>query len=700
MAEDPAPACAPFLRVRGAPAWRGKSSTLEERWAAHGVGIHFHKWCQRRGFFQPVARRLDEQYIEERIAERDRGLAEGVYRLPPSQDVKSLVARGHMIMPAFFVEKASRKEVSGDEWSRLPPEKRIKHLRFVSNLKRLNRMCRKKSSKFEGLETLSQMSAPGEHSHATSWDVRSAFNLLEIRRDHQKYMTLDLGPSVTGPRFVMCAAMPFGYTNSPYVFARLMKQPVAAMRAAGIPTMIWLDDGLNLWRSAEEGKRLFPEVCQTLEHYLGPGARHEEKGEGWPEPVQVVERHLGYRLDLTKGEYQLPAVTEQRIAKMAKQILRSAARSQRWVGALWVAQFAGLAISTMLATTQARFRCRPLHDFLVRCQVHRRGWGAEVRGKLDRRSVRALEWWAGLPQRKPSRKIWRKPTTVVWATDASKRGHGGLDHAQVLSSLPLGEEMGDAFLELWTPQEREMSITALELKAFRRMLEKSGDAAAASGLLLLEDNMAVCYILMSFVTRSLEMEEDLEAIMEMLDKWDIDLRVRWIPSEEMPADYFSREADKGDWSLEQSLVDPLLSLWNPVTVDRFADRHNAVVPRFNSNYPSAGTECLDAFTADWSNEVNWINPPWRKLGQVVAKLAGTPAAEAIVLAPYWPSQTWFAQLQRLADASVPLHLPGTAQELPPDAFIAGRHLEQAGLLPEPLRNRGWTLYAFHVPRRD
>ena len=27
-------------------------------------------------------------------------------------------------------------------------------------------------------------------------------------------------------------------------------------------------------------------------------------------------------------------------------------------------------------------------------------------------------------------------------------------------------------------------------------------------------------------------------------------------------------------------------------------------------------------------------------------------------------------------------------------------LQQAGLLPEPLRNRGWTLYAFHVPRRD
>jgi hypothetical protein len=32
------------------------------------------------------------------------------------------------------VEKASRKEVSGDEWSRLPPEKRIKHLPQLPHL--------------------------------------------------------------------------------------------------------------------------------------------------------------------------------------------------------------------------------------------------------------------------------------------------------------------------------------------------------------------------------------------------------------------------------------------------------------------------------------------------------------------------------------------------------------------------------------
>ena len=118
-----------------------------------------------------------------------------------------------------------------------------------------------------------------------------------------------------------------------------------------------------------------------------------------------------------------------------------------------------------------------------------------MRGKLSRRAIRALEWWAQRPQRAPSRKIWREPTTVVWATDASKRGHGGLDHAVSLEGFPVGEEMGDATLGLWTEEESHMTICALELRAFRIKLEECGSAVAAKGLLLLEDNMGEpCWI--------------------------------------------------------------------------------------------------------------------------------------------------------------------------------------------------------------
>ena len=142
----------------------------------------------------------------------------------------------------------------------------------MANLKRLNRKCRKKGVKFEGLDKLPQMGGFETLKAGTSWDVVKAFNLIEMYPADQKLMTLDLGPSVRGPRYVMCAAMPFGYVNSPYAFTQLMKSPVGRMREAGIPTMIWLDDGLNLWPSVAEGTSMSALTVQVLRLSLSLGS--------------------------------------------------------------------------------------------------------------------------------------------------------------------------------------------------------------------------------------------------------------------------------------------------------------------------------------------------------------------------------------------------------------------------------------------
>ena len=41
---------------------------------------------------------------------------EGEYKLPFSQDPKKLVAAGHFISPAFFVDKAERRPVKKKQW--------------------------------------------------------------------------------------------------------------------------------------------------------------------------------------------------------------------------------------------------------------------------------------------------------------------------------------------------------------------------------------------------------------------------------------------------------------------------------------------------------------------------------------------------------------------------------------------------------
>ncbi|KAK3278968.1 hypothetical protein CYMTET_13127 [Cymbomonas tetramitiformis] len=49
-----------------------------------------------------------------------------------------------------------------------------------------------------------------------------------------------------------------------------------------------------------------------------------------------------------------------------------------------------------------------------------------------------------------------------------------------------------------------------------------------------------------------------------------------------------------------------------------------------------------------ASETNWINPPWGLLDEVAHKLREEGAGGTVV-APYWPGQSWFRELESLAD---------------------------------------------------
>ncbi|KAK3233339.1 hypothetical protein CYMTET_56355 [Cymbomonas tetramitiformis] len=55
-------------------------------------------------------------------------------------------------------------------------------------------------------------------------------------------------------------------------------------------------------------------------------------------------------------------------------------------------------------------------------------------------------------------------------------------------------------------------------------------------------------------------------------------------------------------------------------------------------------------TCDWSN---WINPPWGLLDEVAHKLR-EEGAGGTVEAPYWSSQSWFRELEEIAEEVVML----------------------------------------------
>jgi hypothetical protein len=232
------------------------------------------------------------------------------------------------------------------------------------------------------------------------------------------------------------------------------------------------------------------------------------------------------------------------------------------------------------------------------------------------------------------------------------------------------------------------------------MLKVYGHSVQHRVLRFLEDNMSVVAVLTNFTTRSPAMMEVLDRIVRMLCKWDIELRMLYCNTDAMPADWFSRDADKGDWQLSPEVAHEYMHSWGTCTVDRFADFNNALLPRFNAAYPCLGSEALNAYTQDWSDERNFVNAPWSQLGKVLYKLGSEPRAEAVCLIPYWPSATWWPALHDLMDDHIVLHDPSiSALSLDADDFIPGAMLAMTGKVPEPLRNPAWKLWLVHIPRR-
>ena len=67
--------------------------------------------------------------------------------------------------------------------------------------------------------------------------------------------------------------------------------------------------------------------------------------------------------------------------------------------------------------------------------------------------------------------------------------------------------------------------------------------------------------------------------------------------------------DYDDWFITKDLVKMLTNKWGKVSIDRFASRTNKKTQRFDSKYIYPGSEGVNAFSVDCSNENNLLVLP-------------------------------------------------------------------------------------------
>ncbi|KAK3265932.1 hypothetical protein CYMTET_25408 [Cymbomonas tetramitiformis] len=537
--------------------------------------------------------------------------------------------------------------------------------RLVVDFRWLNQWCVKNRVKMETLKKLRRLAKPGDW--CFSFSLQDGFHALGIHPDFQRFIQFDLQGDL-----LQCSAVPFGWNDAPRVFCKFVRVMVEALRSpqaaedrreirrlrdgsavrqrwsvrrraggagedanrhSGMRVLPYMDDFLVLVDSQREGF-LRREKVQLVLHRLGL-QRNEKKGQ-W-EPTQVVE-HLGLEVDLKLGQFR---VTERRVHKIhtrAKEILCDAARNRRWIPARRLASFTGLCQSVYLAVPAARLYLRELYFVLA----EKRSWGAKV--KISRAARGDLEWWSKLPvmSRWNGRKIWSSPTRAKVHTDSSMMAWGGVLNLKFTAR------------GFWPDEMRNWHITHLELEAVYKTVQAFLKELEGKVVRLYCDNQAVVAMLSHFTSRNPDLMRRMRRLWSLLDLHDIELQARYIRSEaNVWADNLSRCEDLDDWRLNRKWFKWASEQWGPFTVDRFASEISVQLPRcsFLAAWKDPKCEGVDSLTYDWRGENNWVNPPWRcwtrwrTNSQTHKREEG---AAATVVAPYWPGQSWFRELEALA----------------------------------------------------
>ena len=97
--------------------------------------------------------------------------------------------------------------------------------------------------------------------------------------------------------------------------------------------------------------------------------------------------------------------------------------------------------------------------------------------------------------------------------------------------------------------------------------------------------------------------------------------------------------DSTEWKLNVGVFNRIVNILGTPTIDMFASRLNYQLTPYVSWLSDPQAMAIDAFTLDWTNHFLYAFPPFSILPQFLQKLE-MDQAQAILIAPNWPTQPW------------------------------------------------------------
>ena len=401
--------------------------------------------------------------------------------------------------------------------------------RLVFNFKHLNKFMKECFSKYDTLKVLKNLARKGDY--AISFDIQDDFHFIPIAQEDRKYLTFEIDGQLW-----QCAALPFGWSVSPWIFTKTMRVVVKFFRShvgsdldkdkprtrypwkqsewrhirdpGNLRCLPYVDDFLFLFDSYELASLGAQFIDLTLAKL---GLIRSVKKSVWT-PTQVID-HLGLRMDFVRGLYIVPPKTVTTVETMARTLLITAKKASGRVPLRTLARFTGTIASISLACPLARFRTRSLHD-CVGSPTDWNGWT-----KISRAARTDLRWWeVRFNLSATSRAIWES-TAYQQRIHVDASGNEGWGAALNMTVPAQG---------FWRAHQQHHIIAMKELKAVRFALQSFLPDVANAVVRLHEDNQTVLKILLSGTTRSPLMMRELRKLFELCGLHGITLRPEYI----------------------------------------------------------------------------------------------------------------------------------------------------------------------------
>ena len=453
--------------------------------------------------------------------------------------------------------------------------------RMILNLKLFNRHVTYVHFK---MQTLSHILANIQYStHMATFDFCDAYLTIPLAGEHVKFFKFRFNNGV-----FMYVVLPFGISSPPRKFTKVLIPILSFLRRQAIIVIAYLDDGFTCAPTFQECYNNIAYIMHTFS-YFG-FIIHKKKSSPLPS-TQV--RSLGFHINSLTMNVTIPSEKIENALFLCNTVL---SQSQSVFTIQYLAQLIGTLISLFPACPLGRAHYRTLERLKVAAL---RLSGGDFDGSVIFTSecLQDLKWWVySLPS--TAYPIHRGLPSDILHTDSSDYGWSGVFQSQTANGH-------------FTLEEKDNIIAFKELLAIYYAIHSFHSQFTGNFLLVRSDSVcAVAYLRDMGGMKNVKMDILARDIWDFAVKHDFWIYVSYLPgSENSEADAGSRLISTHmEWALPQILFDYVCKQVTTPTIDAFASRINAKLPRYISWFPDTYCTFVDAFSVSWSNEIPYFCP--------------------------------------------------------------------------------------------